>query len=662
MEQRGGLPDAVLVSQARGAATPGDRKIALEAIADRYYLAVFRQCCRWFPDPDAARDICQTVFERAFTFLASGGWLERPEQMAAWLIEIARQRSLEYRRTDQAAGLSRTALTEGQNLEVAENDDDPRTLGAMQRAYAARAVQTAAATLTARQQQVYQLRYSENLNNWQIAERLGIPGEAAASEVADVQSLIAARFRAVILFQEGRANCPDLARIIDTEAAAAGTPAFTSVVRERIARHFGNDGTGDNCRTCDARQRELAGPLLPAMIALLSGPDVRERISETIDQIAGQAARPTIGYPGSGVPAGEASRLPRAGRRRSVLYVAALGTLAVLIALVGVLVVHSRSSSALPPAPVAKVPTASPDGWAYSALPDASPVISVSCPTSTFCMATDNSYHAYIFTGTAWRGPYIINQARAKPGAGADYLSVSCATPQFCAAVDNTGHLYTFNGSSWSAPQALSLYGGLSVSCTAAVFCLAMDNNGYAYTYRTGTWTTTKGVAPEAEDLSQDAVYQVSCVSASFCASVSIAGAAQTYNGTTWTTPVKIETRASTGGTPHSLGMTLTCPSTAFCVAVDSIGVSYTFNGTTWTHNGAVAGNGDYGSISCSSASRCITLDNQGHLFQFNGSAWNLDESFTFPGSSDGLLAASTACPSPSMCVITGEGHYAIQR
>jgi hypothetical protein len=312
----------------------------------------------------------------------------------------------------------------------------------------------------------------------------------------------------------------------------------------------------------------------------------------------------------------------------------------------------------VPQAHVVKVPSVGSNGWAYGALKDSAPVITVSCPTTSFCMAVDNSYHAYTFNGSAWAGPYFIDQAASKSesttGAAPSYVSVSCATPQFCAAVDGS-RLYTFNGTSWSTPTPLSQYGGLSISCPAAGSCLAMDNNGYAYTYSGGAWTTHKGVAPEAENGQDNAVYQVSCASASFCAIVSATGAAQAYNGTTWTNPVPIDAGAK--------GMVVACQSTAFCMALDTAGGSYTFDGTSWKHNSYENGNGnDGGGVSCASASSCMTLDDQSHLFRFNGSAWNLDEYFMFTGASDSTLAAGVSCPSDHLCVVVGEGHYAIWR
>jgi hypothetical protein len=297
------------------------------------------------------------------------------------------------------------------------------------------------------------------------------------------------------------------------------------------------------------------------------------------------------------------------------------------------------------------------DGWAYSALGGSTPVITDSCASTTFCVAVDNAYDAYTFNGNAWTGPVVIDQAAgaaAQNGNGPDYVSVSCGSPQFCVAVDGT-HAYTFNGSSWSAPKVLSEYGGLEVSCREE-FCLAMDDDGNAYTYASGAWTTHKGAAPDVQANGQQIPsYQVSCASAAFCAAASVAGTALTYNGASFSAPVAVDSTAGAAS-----GLTVSCPSAAFCMAVDASQAAFTFDGTSWHASAANAGAATDGGLACASATACLMVDNQGNVTTFNGSQWNLDESFQFAGASDGNLAAGVSCPSPTLCVTVGEGHYGV--
>jgi RNA polymerase sigma factor (sigma-70 family) len=304
MQHQGGSSDADLVRRALGAATAEERKAAFEAIADRYHLVVFRQCAYWFPHPEEAQDVCQAAFEAAFTLLADGKPPERPDKLAGWLIEIARRRGLEYRRKDKPAGVSWAILPEGQSLEETEDDDEPRSGSAVRRAHATRLVEAVVATLTARQQKVYQLRIVEELTGRQVAERLGISDKTASNEITHVQDLIATGFGALILFQEGRRYCPDLARIIETVPAETGAAAFTTVLREQIVRHFDNCNICDDCSTCNSKRRELVGPYAPALIPILFAADLRDRIREVIDRLTRKGGHSHPGDPENTPPSG----------------------------------------------------------------------------------------------------------------------------------------------------------------------------------------------------------------------------------------------------------------------------------------------------------------------------------------------------------------------
>jgi RNA polymerase sigma factor (sigma-70 family) len=304
MEQQGGLSDAELVRRALGAATPEQRKAAFTDIADRYHLTVLRQCARWFPHPEEAQDVCQAAFEAAFSLLTAGKAPERPDKLAGWLIEIARRRGQEYRRKDISAGVSWAILPEGQSLDEVEDDEEPRSGSAIRRAHVNRLVETVVTTLTARQQEVYRLRIAGELTGRQVAERLGISDKAASNEITHVQDLIAKGFGALILLQEGRRYCPDLARIIETVPVAVGTAALTAALRKQIVSHFDNCSVCDDCRTCNAKRRELAGPYVPAVIPILFGADLHDRIIDVIDRLTRQAAQHPPARPGSGVPAG----------------------------------------------------------------------------------------------------------------------------------------------------------------------------------------------------------------------------------------------------------------------------------------------------------------------------------------------------------------------
>ena len=70
---------------------------------------------------------------------------------------------------------------------------------------------------------------------------------------------------------------------------------------------------------------------------------------------------------------------------------------------------------------------------------------SVSCPSSSFCMAVDFSGNALAYNGSVWTAPALV-------GGTHSLGSVSCPSSSFCAALDFTGLAITYDGSSWAAP------------------------------------------------------------------------------------------------------------------------------------------------------------------------------------------------------------------
>jgi RNA polymerase sigma factor (sigma-70 family) len=244
--------DAELLRRALGAMTDQEQTAAFEAIAGKYRSIVLRQCASWYPDPEVAQDVGQAAFEAAFTLLTQGKGPERPDKLAGWLIEIARHRGQEYIRKAKPRGVQWADLPEGRSLDETEDDEEDRSGSAARRAHATKLVERVVATFTDHQQEIYQLRFIQELTGKEIAGRLGIADKAASNEATIVQGLIADGFGALILMQEGRRYCSNLARILDDAAQArtatavtptfaaapAGADIFTAALRQRIVNHF----------------------------------------------------------------------------------------------------------------------------------------------------------------------------------------------------------------------------------------------------------------------------------------------------------------------------------------------------------------------------------------------------------------------------------------
>jgi frataxin-like iron-binding protein CyaY len=98
---------------------------------------------------------------------------------------------------------------------------------------------------------------------------------------------------------------------------------------------------------------------------------------------------------------------------------------------------------------------------------------SVSCPTTNFCVAVDESGYEFTYTNGTWSSGQQIDTY--------PFYSVSCPTANFCVAVDGNGYEFTYTNGTWSSGQQLNT--GTSVSCPTTNFCVAVDNGGYEYTY-----------------------------------------------------------------------------------------------------------------------------------------------------------------------------------
>jgi hypothetical protein len=264
---------------------------------------------------------------------------------------------------------------------------------------------------------------------------------------------------------------------------------------------------------------------------------------------------------------------------------------------------------------------------------------SVSCPSSSFCMAVDESgNNALRWNGTGWSTPVSIDGS----GTGVEITSVSCPSRSFCAAVDTRGRVMTWNGASWSGPRAVDPDGaGLTaVSCPSAVFCLAVDGDGNALGWNGARWT-----APVRVDRSGSALQSVSCASASFCAAADWNGNVLTWNGKRWTAPDRVDpTTDSTGGGIAAMS----CPTRSFCVGLDWQGGSVTWNGATWKLDKAFDPDGAGGlmSLSCPSAAFCTAVDGSGDYLTWTGKHWSGPRQIDVTG--DGF--ESVSCASASFC------------
>jgi hypothetical protein len=286
---------------------------------------------------------------------------------------------------------------------------------------------------------------------------------------------------------------------------------------------------------------------------------------------------------------------------------------------------------------------AEPPSWSTPARINSTNLTSVSCPSTSFCVAVDWYGNYLTYNGSSWSAPASVGNE--------DYLtSVSCASASFCAAVDLSGHSLTYNGSSWSTPTLLDTLGEdqymYSVSCASSLFCVAVDTLGNAMTYNGISWG-----APVHIDSRW--LTAVSCPSVSFCMAADVGGRVLTYNGSSWSAP------ASSNAASFSA---LSCASESFCIVLSQSAITeetqaFTYNGSSWSTPVSIDGPGEgVPALSCSSASFCVAMDDNGYAMTYNGDSWNSPTRVK----DTGYGVHSASCSSSAFCVVVDGGGYEV--
>jgi len=292
-------------------------------------------------------------------------------------------------------------------------------------------------------------------------------------------------------------------------------------------------------------------------------------------------------------------------------------------------------------------------GW--SALSDVDPgsransgISSISCPTTSFCMAVDSNGRSLSYSRGKWSVPDSIDPYGI-------LNSVSCPTTSFCMAVDVDGDSLTYNKGTWSKPDIIDPLssttgngGGISsVSCPTTSFCMAVDDLGNALSYDKGKWSAPDSIDPQSAKNHNAGTFgltSVSCPTTSFCMAVDVLGNALSYNNGKWSAPDSIDPQSSTAGSGYGNGMSsVSCPTTSFCMAVDGDGDSLQYLAGKWSAPTSIGG--IFNSVSCPTASFCMALDLGDALHYSNGRRSVIDSI-----DPNGTLS-SVSCPTTSFCM-----------
>jgi hypothetical protein len=129
-------------------------------------------------------------------------------------------------------------------------------------------------------------------------------------------------------------------------------------------------------------------------------------------------------------------------------------------------------------------------------------------------VAVSASGNVFTYDGTSWSGPDAADT-------GHDLVSVSCPTTSFCMAVDTSGQAAEHSDGLWGL-QPIGR-ATVAVSCPSAGSCLAIGRSGETARFANGLWTPEPAAHPGA------AISALSCAAMTACVATDQANNALFY-------------------------------------------------------------------------------------------------------------------------------------
>jgi len=170
-----GKPAADLAARAK----EGDRA-AFERLAGLYWQEVFRMLYFRVSNAADAEDLCQEVFLKAYTRLAS---LRNPESVRAWLYGIALNQARDFQRKQRLRAYFRTASLEDGREKASQAAGGPSALEAAASKDFWRQVAKFCQSLPRSQREVFTLRYLDDLTIPEIAQAMHISESAVKTHL-----------------------------------------------------------------------------------------------------------------------------------------------------------------------------------------------------------------------------------------------------------------------------------------------------------------------------------------------------------------------------------------------------------------------------------------------------------------------------------------------
>ncbi|MGA8744690.1 MAG: hypothetical protein WB507_02350 [Solirubrobacterales bacterium] len=340
------------------------------------------------------------------------------------------------------------------------------------------------------------------------------------------------------------------------------------------------------------------------------------------------------------------------------------GALAPLLG--GLVLIAFSSTPALADSPFSWSPPVNVDGI--------SPIDSVSCPSTSLCVAGDSAGNVVTSTNptggeAAWAYPIWVDNPLESSIEALHDLSCVSAPSLLCAAVDQTGHVVTSTEPTGGAAtwHIVSLPGSevdaWGISCTSSL-CVIVGNdehggNLFSSTDPTGSGSAWNPVSLKDHGEPVGQIYGVSCPSESLCVAAgsgSTSGAIYSSTSPTSGTATAWTPADIAKGLPYQVS----CASTSLCVATDGPGEIITSTeptqGTSAWKFADIDGENDLNGVSCTASPTllCVVTDQEGNVITSTNptggpSAWTVTD---IDGENQ---PTAVSCPSTSLCVAGDE-------
>jgi hypothetical protein len=293
---------------------------------------------------------------------------------------------------------------------------------------------------------------------------------------------------------------------------------------------------------------------------------------------------------------------------------------------------------------------------------------SISCPSTSLCMADGDPYGAAVIYAThpaggpgAWRTAY-------EPSSGGPGTSgVACGSVSSCVLYDASGDVITSNAptsgqSTWQLSSVDEVNELTAVSCPSTTLCVAADSAGNVVTSATpaiaGSWQ------PARADWGHR-LQSISCATTAMCVAGDndgrlVSSANPTGGSGAWQVvnvdPLPGEDNPEVDG--------LSCPAVSLCIAgyyqvltdsssqFSSIASSAnpTGNATAWTVSAGTVDPGRIPAMSCPTVSFCAGVDGSGSVVT-SGNPANGSDAWKLVRIDGHHRLTGVSCPSTSLCV-----------